>query len=208
MWDSGFNPANLPPGAFVDPKIPAGFAPFGIQAINGNLYVTYAKQDPDRHDDVAGKGLGYVDVFDPNGNLIDRFVSKGPLNAPWGLALAPAGFGEFSGALLVGNFHDEFGYINDFDPDTGDFLGSLTGEDGENIIIPYLWAMMFGNGATGGDVDDLYFTAGIGDELHGLFGEIDAVPVPAAFPLLPGALTVLAGYRRRRSASVQNRALR
>jgi uncharacterized protein (TIGR03118 family) len=129
VWDSGFNPVSLPAGAFTDPKIPAGFAPFGIQAINGNLYVTYAKQDADRHDDVAGKGLGYVDVFDPNGNLIDRIVSKGPLNAPWGLALAPAGFGEFAGALLVANFGD--GRINAFDPMTGKHLGELKSDKGK-----------------------------------------------------------------------------
>ena len=173
VWDSGFNPANLPPGAFVDPKIPAGFAPFGIQAINGNLYVTYAKQDPDRHDDVAGKGLGYVDVFDPNGNLIDRFVSKGPLNAPWGLALAPAGFGEFSGALLVGNFGD--GRINAFDLMTGKHLGALKDDKGKPIEIEGLWGLAFGNGWNGQPVNTLFFTAGPDDEEHGLYGRIDPI---------------------------------
>ncbi len=91
VWDASFNPVTLAAGAFTDPDIPNGFAPFGIQAIGGNIYVTYAKQDAERHDDVAGKGLGYVDVYDPNGTLLDRVVSKGPLNAPWGLALAPGG---------------------------------------------------------------------------------------------------------------------
>ena len=115
----------LPAGAFTDPKIPSGFAPFGIQAINGNIYVTYAKQDADAHDDVQGKGLGYVDVYDPNGNLLDRVASKGKLNAPWGLALAPAGFGDFSNSLLVGNFGD--GRINAFDLATGEFLWPAEG---------------------------------------------------------------------------------
>jgi len=174
VWDSGFNPVSLPAGAFTDPKIPAGFAPFGIQSINGNLYVTYAKQDADRHDDVAGKGLGYVDVFDPNGNLIDRIVSKGPLNAPWGLALAPAGFGEFAGALLVGNFGD--GRINAFDLMTGKHLGELKSDKGKPIEIEGLWGLAFGNGFNGQPVNTLFFTAGPGDEEHGLYGRIDPLP--------------------------------
>ena len=174
LWDSGFKPVSLPAGAFTDPKIPAGFAPFGIQAINGNIYVTYAKQDADRHDDVAGKGLGYVDVFDPNGNLIDRIVSKGPLNAPWGLALAPAGFGEFAGALLVGNFGD--GRINAFDLMTGKHLGELKSDKGKPIEIEGLWGLAFGNGFNGQPVNTLFFTAGPGDEEHGLYGRIDPLP--------------------------------
>jgi uncharacterized protein (TIGR03118 family) len=171
VWDSGFNPVALAPGAFADPKIPAGFAPFGIQAINGNIYVTYAKQDADRHDDVAGKGLGYVNVFDPNGNLIDRIVSKGPLNAPWGLTLAPAGFGEFAGALLVGNFGD--GRINAFDPMTGKHLGALKGSNGKPIEIEGLWGLAFGNGWNAQPVHTLFFTSGPDDEEHGLYGRID-----------------------------------
>ena len=174
VWDSGFNPVTLAPGAFTDAKIPVGFAPFGIQAINGNIYVTYAKQDADRHDDVPGKGLGYVDVFDPNGNLIDRVVAKGPLNAPWGLALAPAGFGEFSGALLVGNFGD--GRINAFDPMTGKHLGELKGDNGRAIEIDGLWGLAFGNGWDGQSVNTLFFTSGPGDEEHGLYGKIEPVP--------------------------------
>ena len=164
----------LPAGAFNDPAIPDGFAPFGIQAIGGNLYVTFAKQDADRHDDVAGKGLGYVDVFDPNGKLIDQFVSKGPLNAPWGLALAPAGFGEFNGSLLVGNFGD--GRINAFDLSTGKHLGALKGQDNHPIEIDGLWGLAFGNGFNGQSVNTLFFTAGPGDEEHGLYGRIDPLP--------------------------------
>ena len=176
VWDSSFAPVTLPAGAFSDPKIPAGFAPFGIQAINGNLYVTYAKQDADRHDDVAGKGLGYVDVFDPNGQLLDRFVSKGPLNAPWGLALAPAGFGEFSNTLLVGNFGD--GRINAFDLVSGKHLGALKGADGKALAIDGLWGLAFGNGLNDQPVNTLFFTSGPDDEEHGLYGRIDALPEP------------------------------
>jgi uncharacterized protein (TIGR03118 family) len=176
VWDSSFAPVTLPAGAFSDPKIPAGFAPFGIQAINGNLYVTYAKQDADRHDDVAGKGLGYVDVFDPNGQLLDRFISKGPLNAPWGLALAPAGFGEFGNTLLVGNFGD--GRINAFDLVSGKHLGALKGANGRPLEIDGLWGLAFGNGLNDQPVNTLFFTSGPDDEEHGLYGRIDALPEP------------------------------
>jgi uncharacterized protein (TIGR03118 family) len=175
VWDNMFTPVTtLGAGAFTDPSIPKGFAPFGIQAINGNVYVTYAKQDADAHDDVQGKGLGYVDVFDPNGNLIDRVASKGPLNAPWGLALAPAGFGEFSNSLLVGNFGD--GRINAFDLASGEFLGGLKGADGHPITIDGLWGLAFGNGFAGQPVNTLYFTAGSNGEADGLYGRIDPIP--------------------------------
>jgi uncharacterized protein (TIGR03118 family) len=174
VWDSTFTPVVLPAGAFTDPKIPSGFAPFGIQAINGNIYVTYAKQDGDRHDDVQGKGFGYVDVFDPNGKLLDRVASKGQLNAPWGLALAPAGFGDFSNSLLVGNFGD--GRINAFDIATGEFLGQLKGMDGKPITIDGLWGIAFGNGFASQPVNTLFFTAGSNDEADGLYGRLDAVP--------------------------------
>jgi uncharacterized protein (TIGR03118 family) len=174
VWNSSFNPVTLPAGAFVDSDIPAGFAPFGIQAINGNIFVTYAKQDADRHDDVAGKGLGYVNVFDPNGKLLDRIASKDPLNAPWGLTLAPAGFGEFSSSLLVGNFGD--GRINAFDLVTGKYLGALKGENGHPIEIEGLWGLAFGNGFNSQPVNTLFFTAGPDDEEHGLYGRIDGIP--------------------------------
>jgi len=173
VWDSTFAPVLLPAGAFTDPKIPSGFAPFGIQAINGNIYVTYAKQDAARHDDVKGMGLGYVDVFDPNGNLLDRVASKSKLNAPWGLALAPAGFGDFSNSLLVGNFGD--GHINAFDIATGEFLGQLMGMDGKPITIDGLWGVAFGNGFVGQPVNTLFFTAGPNGEADGLYGRLDAV---------------------------------
>lgn len=151
--------------SFVDPTIPQGYAPFGIQNINGLIYVTYAKQDRDRADDVPGPGHGFVNVFDTGGNLIGRLISRGRLNSPWGLAMAPQGFGRASGELLVGNFGD--GRINVFDPNTGQSRGPLAQPDATPLVFDGLWALLF--------VDtDLYFTAGLADEQHGLFGEIEA----------------------------------
>jgi uncharacterized protein (TIGR03118 family) len=160
-----------PPGSFEDPNIPEGFAPFGIQAIGGMLYVTYAKQDEARHDDVAGPGNGFVDVYDLSGHLVKRLISQGDLNSPWGLALAPAGFGAFSGDLLVGNFGD--GMIHAYDPSSGAEQGTLTNADGNPITISGLWGLMFGNGVAGTPTS-LLFTAGLAGESHGLFGEINA----------------------------------
>jgi uncharacterized protein (TIGR03118 family) len=174
VWDSNFAAAVLPAGAFTDPAIPPGFAPFGIQAINGNIYVTYAKQDAVQHDDVKGKRFGYVNVFDPNGKLLDRVASRGALNAPWGLALAPAGFGAFSNSLLVGNFGD--GHINAYDIATGESLGQLRGMDGHPITIDGLWGIAFGNGFVGQPVNTLFFTAGLNGEADGLYGRLDAMP--------------------------------
>lgn len=169
VFDHNFAPASMA-GDFRDPNIPAGFAPFGIQNIDGNLYVTYAKQDGEKHDDVAGAGNGFVDVFDTDGNLMHRFASQGTLNSPWGLVLAPASFGTFSHALLVGNFGD--GRINAFDASSGKFLGQLPGETGAPISLSGLWGLIIGNGAKGGDADTLYFTAGTDDEHHGTFGSL------------------------------------
>jgi uncharacterized protein (TIGR03118 family) len=164
----------LTPGAFSDPDLPTGFAPFGIQAINGDVYVSYAKQDAARHDDVKGEGLGFVDVFDPNGNLIKRVISGGKLNAPWGMALAPAGFGKFSNRLLVGNFGD--GTINAYDLSRGRFVGTLKGVDRKLLAIDGLWGIAFGNGFAKQPVNTLFFAAGPGDEQHGLYGRIDVAP--------------------------------
>jgi uncharacterized protein (TIGR03118 family) len=147
------------------------FAPFGIQNIAGNLYVTYALQNAAKHDDVAGPGNGFVDVFDTTGNLIRRFASHGPLNSPWGLAVAPANFGKFSNDVLVGNFGD--GHINAFDPSTGVFLGQLRDENGQAITNSGLWGVAFGNGGLAGDTNTLFFCAGINDEADGLFGSIE-----------------------------------
>jgi uncharacterized protein (TIGR03118 family) len=159
--------------SFTDTSVPSGFAPFGIQNINGKLFVAFAKQNDKKHDDVAGPGNGFVDTFDADGNLLDHFASGGTLNSPWGLALALEGFGKFSHHLLVGNFGD--GRINAFGLNTGHFDGQLIDPEGNPLTINGLWAMRFGNGApNGGSRNKLFFTAGIADESHGLFGFIKA----------------------------------
>jgi uncharacterized protein (TIGR03118 family) len=170
VFDSHFHQVHLA-GAFTDPNIPAGFAPFGIKNINGTIFVTYAKQlAPDNHDDQAGPGNGFIDEFDTNGNLIERFASQGALNSPHGLALAPADFGAFSNALLVGNFGD--GRINAFDLKTGKFLGQLSDAAGRPLTNVGIWGMTFGNGAGGTRTNTLYFAAGINGENDGLFASI------------------------------------
>jgi uncharacterized protein (TIGR03118 family) len=166
-------------GAFVDPNLPAGYAPFGIALVGTNLFVTYAQQDAAGEDDIGGPGHGYVNVFDTGGNLVKRFATEGVLNSPWGIALAPAGFGKLSGALLIGNFGD--GHINAFDPISGEFLEALKDVQNNPIAIEGLWGLKFGNGGRGGDGARLYFTAGISGggsiEDHGLFGSLSAQPV-------------------------------
>ena len=192
VFDGNFAPVTLT-NAFKDPRIPEGFAPFNIENLNGQLYVAYAKQDDDREDDERGRGNGYVDVFDTSGTLVQGLITQGPLNSPWGLALAPQGFSPFGGALLVGNFGN--GNINAFNPTNGTFLGTLRDQQGNPIQIEGLWAIKFGNGALGGDTNTLYFTAGPGDEEHGLFGSIaPAAPINApiftAFHASPTNFTV------------------
>jgi uncharacterized protein (TIGR03118 family) len=184
-------------GNFSDPNLPSGFAPFNIQNLNGNLYVTYAKQDATGTDDEAGAGNGFVDKFDTNGVLLGRLVSNGPLNSPWGLALAPSSFGTLAGDLLVGNFGD--GTINAFDPSTGAYLGTLTNTTGATLTIDGLWGLIVGNNGTGGNSNTLYFTAGLNDEANGLFGSL-VVPVPGTLLLLgTGLLGILAVIRRNSS---------
>jgi len=146
------------------------YAPFGIQNIGGNLYVTFALQNAEKHDDVAGPAHGFVDVFDTSGNLIQRLIMHGRLNSPWGLAHAPADFGLFSNALLVGNFGN--GRINAYDLNTGEFLGQLRDQTNTPITIDGLWSLQFGNDANAGRHNELFFTAGIDGEAHGLFGKI------------------------------------
>ena len=146
------------------------FAPFGIQSINDQVYVTFALQDAAHHDDVAGAGHGFVDVFDTDGKFIRRFATQGTLNSSWGLTLAPANFGAFSNAVLVGNFGD--GRINAFNAMSGAFLGQLRSGNGDAIAISGLWGLAFGNGGLAGDPNTLFFTAGFNDEADGLFGSI------------------------------------
>lgn len=171
VFDRTFAPVTLA-GHFEDPGIPSDFAPFGIRNINGNLYVTYAKQDAEKEDDVRGPGFGYVDVFDADGRLIRRFASQGPLNAPWGLALAPANFGLFSNRLLIGNFGN--GRINAFDLATGEFKGEMTRPNNQRFEINGLWGLSFGNGEQNQPVNVLFFTAGPQNESNGLYGRIEA----------------------------------
>ena len=164
--------------SFTDPVLAADcplpgqcFAPFGIQNIGGSLYVSFALQNKAHHDDVAGAGNGFVDVFDTSGNLVRRFASQGTLNSPWGLALAPGDFGTFSNDVLVGNFGD--GRISAFDPATGAFLGQLQDQSGRPITINGLWGLAFGNGGLAGDTTTLFFASGLNDEADGLFGSIE-----------------------------------
>lgn len=166
----------LVPGGFVDPNLPDGYAPFGIQTIGNIVYVTYALQDEDKEDEIAGPGNGFVDAYDLLGNLVRRVASGGVLNAPWGIALAPDDFGKFSNDLLIGNFGD--GKIHAFSPDklegNGQYQqhGPLHSVDGAPLVIDGLWALQFGNGAAAGPRTTLFFTAGPADEEGGLFGSL------------------------------------
>ncbi|PYV38849.1 MAG: TIGR03118 family protein [Acidobacteria bacterium] len=174
VFDTHFNLFPLPAGAFTDATVPAGFAPFNVQNISGNIFVAFAMQDANKEDEVAGPGLGFVDAFDASGKLLIRLRPGRWMNAPWGVALAPEGFGKFSGHLLVGNFGS--GRIAAFDPQKGHFRGLLRGRHGHPITIEGLWALSFGNGAAAGPANTLFFTAGIDDEQHGLFGTLAPIP--------------------------------
>lgn len=178
VFDSTFTKQALAAGAFVDPTLPAGYAPFGIQAVaNGpggssQIYVTYAKQDADAHDNLSGAGLGVVDIYDTSGTLVKHLIAEGgALNAPWGVALAPADFGTLSGALLIGNFGD--GRINGYDPTSGAFMGTVADSSGTPFSAPGLWGIAFGNDAAGQAHNSLFFTAGTNDEANGLYGRLD-----------------------------------
>jgi len=192
--DGSFQKVTLGTGnfeTFTDPNLPAGFAPFNIALIGGKLYVSYAKQDAAAEDDVAGKGNGFIDVFETNGHFDQRLVSSGSLNSPWGMVQAPASFGDFGNALLVGNFGD--GRIFAYDATTGAKLGSLTESAGHPLVIDGLWGLAFGNGAQAGDATSLYYAAGPADESHGLFGKITANAAgtnPVSAVLTGGDLTI------------------
>lgn len=174
VFDGSFKDAQAP-GGFTDPNLPEGYSPFGIQAVNGDLYVTYAKQEEDNPaEEEKGPGLGFVNVFDPQGNLIRRVASQDVLNAPWGIALAPASFGEFGGALLVGNLGD--GRINAYDPRDGRSLGALSDAQGNPLSIDGLWAIQFGNGVDEQPTNALFWAAGPNDESGGAYGVVTAAP--------------------------------
>jgi uncharacterized protein (TIGR03118 family) len=174
VFNQEFQPVRLP-GAFVDPNLPAGYVPFNIEELGGSIFVAYTPFNQGNYDPSAPTGIGFVDRFDTNGNFLNRVASGGSLDAPWGLALAPGNFGAFSNDLLVGNFGN--GQINAFNPNSGVFLGTLTGAAGAPIVLPQLWGLAFGNGSTAGPANTLFFTAGLSNEAYGLFGSLQlAVP--------------------------------
>jgi uncharacterized protein (TIGR03118 family) len=181
VFDTNFSKPAAMQGKFVDPNLPTGFVPFGITALNGQLYVTFAKQDAAMHDEITGAGLGYVDVFDFSGNLVNQFASAGALNAPWGIAIAPAGFGSLEGDVLIGNFGD--GTVNIFSPN-GTALatskGPLMAGNGQPLGFPGLWALAFGNGDADKPSTTLFYTAGFASQIDGVFGSITASITPQA----------------------------
>jgi uncharacterized protein (TIGR03118 family) len=193
-----FNSAGLS-ATFSDSRVPAGYAPFNIQNVNGKLYVTYALRGANGRD-VAGVGNGFVSVFDAVAHTFTRLASNGPLDSPWGLAFAPTTFGALSGDLLVGNFGD--GTINAFDPLSGTYLATLGNVSGTPIINDGLWGLTFGNGGNGGLTTSLYLAAGPNGETGGLFARIDAVPEPSTILLGAAGLALLEG--RRRAAARRN----
>jgi uncharacterized protein (TIGR03118 family) len=203
VFDSSFGKTSLA-GTFVDPTLPAGYAPFNVQNFGGKLFVTYAVQDGARHDDVAGSGHGVVAVFNTDGTFVKELTAGGSLNSPWGLAMSPAGWGyaPFSNALLVGNFGD--GTINAFDPTTGTFLGQLKDQNGNVLQIDGLWGLEFGAGVKNAKATDLYFTAGPNGESDGLFGRLTPSPEPSTFVLFGFGAAGLALAARRRSTRGAN----
>jgi uncharacterized protein (TIGR03118 family) len=198
IFDSTFARTNLT-GNFTDPTLPAGYVPYNIQAIGTQLYVTYVRYD------VNGDELpsGIVDIFNTDGTFARRFSSSSQLDAPWGITQAPLTFGSFGGDILIGNFLN--GEINVFDPLTGLFLGTLDGGNGQPLANPGLWALAFRTGGAGNDPNALYFTAGIDDETHGLFGVISPTPEPASLVLAGmGVVALAVGLRKRSRMALQN----
>jgi uncharacterized protein (TIGR03118 family) len=185
VFDTNFSKPAAMQGKFVDPTIPAGFVPFGIETVNGQLYVTYAMHDAAMHDEVAGAGLGYVDVFDLGGNFISRFASAGALNVPWGVAVAPSGFGSIAGDVLIGNFGD--GTINIYTPNgsLATYVGHLTVANGGTFAVPGLWSLVFGNGDADKPFTTLFYTAGFADQTDGVFGSISMTSTANSPPPSP-----------------------
>ncbi|HVT23146.1 MAG TPA: TIGR03118 family protein [Rhizomicrobium sp.] len=184
-------------GKFIDPNLPTGYAPFNVQNINGTIYVTYAVPNAEKKDDVPGLGNGIVDAFDTNGNLIGRIATGGSLDSPWGLAIAPAGFGDIAGDLLVGNFGD--GTINIFDLSTDTFVGLLRDRNGNIVTIDGLWGLIAGNGTLAGNANSIYFSSGPGGESNGLFGVLAPAPEPWSMSLLLAGFGMLLFMHRRKA---------
>ena len=203
VYNSSFAATALA-GSFTDPNVPANYSPYNVQNINGKLYVEYAAVDAVTHREAIGAGNGFVDVFDTNGNLVQRLISSGgALNEPWGITLATANFGAYSNDLLVGNFGD--GKINAFDPNSGAFLGVLTNSQGSPLVNDALWALDFGNNSTGSNPNSLYFTAGINNQADGLFGSITAAtPEPGTMALAMAGLLGVFGYTKRKANRKRN----
>ncbi len=173
VFDTNFKQVRLSEEAFEDDRIPSDFAPFNVQGVGPNIYVTFAKQDAAKHDPVGGAGFGFVDVFDSHGRLLQR-LQHGPwMNAPWGVVWATQHFGEFTNTILIGNFRG--GNVSAFNPVTGRFLGNMLNPDGSTLTIDGLWALRFGNDAAAGPGTTLFFTAGPDHETNGLFGTLTAV---------------------------------
>ncbi len=181
VYDQNFNAVN----SFTDTNLPAGYAPFNVQVLDGKLFVTFALQDDAKHDDVAGPGNGFVDEFDLQGHLLARVASGGSLDSPWGLAIAPSSFGTFGGDLLVGNFGD--GTIEAYNLKNDQFVGNLTDASGNPIVIPDLWELIPGNNGSAGNSNTIYFTAGVQDEMHGLFGSLTANPTSSPVAMTDAA---------------------
>ena len=198
VFNSSFAPTTVP-GGFIDPNLPAGYVPFNVQDIGGDVYVTYALAG---HAAQAGStaGDGYVDVYNEQGDLLKRLVSGGPLAAPWGIALAPASFGKLGGDLLVGNFSYDLSEINAFNPVTGTYEGSIGIDPGPGDTAGGLWALDFGGMGNHGSPDTLYFTDGLNGETAGLFGAITSVPEPATWATMALGFAALgiAGYRKQK----------
>jgi uncharacterized protein (TIGR03118 family) len=213
VFDKNFAVHTFFAGQFTDPNPVAGFAPFNVLNVNGTLIVTYAKQDDAKHDDVAGAGNGFIDEFDTGGHFIKRLASGTAaggsltkLNSPWGMAVAPAGFGTLGGALLVGNFGDS--HVSAFNLTSGSFIEQLKDTSGQPLVLDAgitgaggdtkgLWGIGFGNGQGGAGAQSLFFAAGPNDESDGVFGVVNAVgtpmtPAPAA-AAQPGSTTDLHG---------------
>ncbi|TCC53255.1 TIGR03118 family protein [Kribbella capetownensis] len=174
VFDSSFMPVKKPWWAFRDSHLPKGFSPFNVQTLNGHIFVAYAKLDPKTNDEIAGRGLGFVDEYTVEGKFVSRVGSRGTLNAPWGMAFAPSAWGQPAGTLLVGNFGD--GRINIFRPKSHgryDFAGQVKNARGKTLVIDGLWALLQGTATTGG-TDSLWFSAGPDDESHGLLGVLRA----------------------------------